>query len=138
MRSLVACTAAGVLLVAGAACSGGGEAPASTATATTAPATVPAGTAAVSPAASPPGDTPTEFESLRDALAERLDNLGANVGAVPDDIRDELVAECEALSAYVNSDDLRPLCASIAQAIDQDDPGLIDLVVNGLAELTEG
>lgn len=80
--------------------------------------------------------TPTEFELARDALSEELDRYGANIGALPDDVRDDLLASCRALDEFAASDDVDQICTAIERAIADGDPGLIDLVLNELAALT--
>ncbi len=80
--------------------------------------------------------TPTEFELARDALYQELDSYGANIGVLPDDIRDDLLASCRALDEFAASDDVDNICTAIEQAIADGDPGLIQLVLNELAALT--
>ncbi len=80
--------------------------------------------------------TPTEFELARDALYQELDSYGANIGVLPDDIRDDLLASCRALDEFAAGDDVDDICTAIAQAIADGDPGLIELVLNELAALT--
>ena len=77
-----------------------------------------------------------EFELARDALYQELDSYGANIGVLPDDVRDDLLASCRALDEFAASDDVDDICAAIEQAIADGDPGLIDLVLNELAALT--
>lgn len=84
------------------------------------------------------GETPPSpegFTMARDDLVEELDSIGVNIGIVPADIRDDLLEQCRELEAYVDPQRLDPLCNGISQAIDENDPGLIDLVVNELATL---
>ena len=81
-------------------------------------------------------EAPTEFEVARDALYQELDSYGANIGVLPDDVRDDLLASCRALDEFAASDDVDDICAAIEQAIADGDPGLIDLVLNELAALT--
>ena len=80
--------------------------------------------------------TPTEFELARDALYQELDSYGANIGVLPDDVRDDLLASCRALGEFAASDDVDNICTAIEQAIADGDPGLIQLVLNELAALT--
>ena len=82
------------------------------------------------------GGTPTEFELARDALSEELDSYGANIGILPDDVRDSVLASCHALDEFAASDDVDEICTAIERAIEDGDPGLIELVLNELAELT--
>lgn len=79
--------------------------------------------------------TPTGFEALRDALRDRLDTIGVNIAAVPDDVRDQILASCRELEAFVERDRIERACEAIEQAIEGGDPGLIDLVLEQLAEL---
>ncbi len=80
--------------------------------------------------------TPTEFELARDSLYQELDGYGANIGVLPDDIRDVLLASCRALDELAESDDVDEICTAIEQAIADGDPGLIEIVLNELAALT--
>ena len=77
-----------------------------------------------------------EFELARDALFQELDSYGANIGVLPDDIRDDLLASCYALDEFAAGDDVDEICMAIEQAIADGDPGLIELVLNELAALT--
>ena len=91
---------------------------------------------APTPAGTAIGDgTPTEFELARDELYQDLDSYGANIGVLPDDIRDDVLASCRALDEFAESDDVDQICTAIEQAITDGDPGLIDLVLNELAAL---
>ncbi len=92
--------------------------------------TAPRGTATVGPE-----DTPTEFEALRDDLSAQLDAIGVNIGDVPDDIRDQILASCRELGRFTDAERVEEVCEAIERAIEDDDPGLIDLVVEQLAEL---
>ncbi len=85
---------------------------------------------------SPNGPNAIEFELARDALYQELDNYGANIGFLPDDVRDDLLASCHALDELAASDDVDEICTAIERAIADGDPGLIDLVLNELAALT--
>lgn len=82
-----------------------------------------------------PTATPGDFEKARDGLVRDLDNIGANIGSVPDDIRASLIATCQELGAYVDRETIDRICPAIGQAIDASDPGLIDLIVEELAAL---
>ena len=82
--------------------------------------------------------TPTEFELARDSLYQELDGYGANIGVLPDDIRDDLLASCRALGEFAASDDVDEICTAIERAIADGDPGLIEIVLNELAALTAG
>ncbi len=81
--------------------------------------------------------TPTSFEEARDGLAAQLDAIGANIGAVPDDVREQILSLCRALGDFADRDEVDEVCQAIERAIDTDDPGLIDLVLNQLARLEE-
>ena len=90
-----------------------------------------------SPGGTKTGDeTPTAFELARDTLYQELDGYGANIGVLPDDIRDDLLASCRALDEFTSSGDVDNICAAIERAIADGDPGLIQLVLNELAALT--
>lgn len=96
------------------------------------------GTGATQPAATAADgaeNTPTEFETLRDALSDQLVGFGVNIGAVPDDVREQLLASCRELASFVERERVAELCEAIEQAIDGNDPGLVDLIVDQLAEL---
>lgn len=79
--------------------------------------------------------TPTRFEALRDALRNQLDAIGVNIGAVPGDVRDQILASCRELEAFAEGERVEEICGAIEQAMERGDPGLIDLVLNQLAEL---
>lgn len=103
---------------------------------TASPADTPAGgTTPRSTATVGPEDTPTEFETLRDELSAQLDAIGVNIGAVPDDIRDQILASCRELATFADGKRVEEMCEAIERAMENDDPGLIDLVVDQLAEL---
>ena len=80
-------------------------------------------------------DPPTTFEGQRDHLLARLDSIGVNIGIVPDDIGEQLVTSCLQLEAHVEDGPVADICASIGDAIERGDPGLIDLVMEQLADL---
>jgi phosphoglycerate-specific signal transduction histidine kinase len=82
-----------------------------------------------------PEPTPRDLDQERQRLTDQLDAIGANIGAVPEDIRDQLLARCEALVDYADAGDVEAICQSIATAIDTNDPGLIDRVLTQLAAL---
>ena len=136
------------------ACGGGGETEAPAATGTIEDANgAPSGTAAPNGSPSgteaPPGATangagatadgaaatPTAFEALRDELADDLEAIGVNIGAVPEDVREALLARCQELSAFADADLIEAICGAVARAMDSGDSGLIDLVLDELAEL---
>lgn len=83
----------------------------------------------------PTEDPPTTFGAMRDDLLARLDAIGVNIGVVPDDIGELLVSSCLELEAFVEGERVAEICASIGDAIEQGDPGLIDLVMERLADL---
>ena len=78
---------------------------------------------------------PTGFEALRDDMLAQLDAIGVNIGFVPDDIGEQLVSSCLELEAFVEGEAVAEICASITAAIERGDPGLIDLVMERLADL---
>lgn len=79
--------------------------------------------------------TPTSFEALRDTLRDRLDAIGVNIGAVPDDVHDQILGWCHELESLAQQEVVADICEAIEDAIEQGDPGLIDLVLDQLAEL---
>lgn len=83
----------------------------------------------------PTKGSPEDFARDRDALMGELDAIGANIGAVPDDIREHLLRLCQDLEQYVDPEELETVCSAIDRAIEENDPGLIDLVLNELAAL---
>lgn len=89
------------------------------------------------PIATDPSGTPISFEAFRDDLADRLDNIGANIGAVPPDVREQLLLQCEQLGNFVDHDAIEPLCRAIDTSIQNDDPGQVDNVVAQLRALEE-
>ena len=80
-------------------------------------------------------DPPTTFEAVRADLLAKLDAIGVNIGFVPDDIGEQLVNSCLQLEAFVEGERVTEICASIGDAIERGDPGLIDLVMERLADL---
>ena len=80
-------------------------------------------------------DSPTTFEAARDDILAKLDAIGVNIGIVPDDIGEQLVRSCLALEAFVQGERVAEICASITDAIERGDPGLIDLVMERIADL---
>ena len=85
------------------------------------------------------GGTPQgpSFEELRQDLLTQLDSIGANIGAVPDDIRNQILGQCRALDEFADDDEVDALCTAMQRAMDRGDPGLIDLVLENLATLEE-
>ena len=79
--------------------------------------------------------TPLSFEEARDALAQRLDAIGPNVGSVPPDVRQELLIQCGQLTSYADRQTVAQLCNAINEAFERGDPGLIDIVVRELQAL---
>lgn len=69
------------------------------------------------------------------ALIARLDSIGVSIGAVPDDVRVDLLDQCRALEAVADRDRVDEICRGINEAIQQGDPGKMELVLNRLAEL---
>jgi hypothetical protein len=111
-------------------CGGGGTNGSGSGTATSVSATEPQVTATDGAES-----TPTEFEMMRDELSDQLDAIGANIGAVPDDVRDQMLASCHELEQFVDGERVGELCDAIQRAIETDDPGLVDLIVKQFAEL---
>ena len=91
----------------------------------------------------PSGGTPDangsgpSFEELRQDLLTQLDGIGANIGAVPDDIRNQILGQCRALDEFADDDEVDALCTAMQRAMDRGDPGLIELVLENLATLEE-
>lgn len=81
--------------------------------------------------------TPHNFAEARDRLTSQLDAIGANIGAVPDDIREQLLERCRALKDFANDDDVEAICQTVEVAIDTNDPGLVDRVLQQLDQLAE-
>lgn len=79
--------------------------------------------------------TPLPFDAQRDELAERLDAIGANVGAVPPDVRQELLILCGNLVDLAERETVQQICNGLNQAFLNDDPDLLDLVVRELRNL---
>ena len=88
----------------------------------------------------PPGNGATgtagPFEAVRGALVEDLVNYRVTIGDVPPDVGARLLADCEQLETFADSDRVEDICTAIEQAMANADPGLIDLVLDELAELT--
>ena len=81
--------------------------------------------------------TPTSFQALRDNLADRLDVIKVNITAVPDDIQRQIVDLCQELDAFIDEDRVEEICGALDEAFDRGDPGRIDRVLAGLAELED-
>lgn len=92
------------------------------------------GGATATPGAETPA-TPSTFDDLRGALLERLDAFGVNIGAVPPDVRAQILGLCRQLEQFVDEDTVDELCGAVERAMEQNDPGLIDLVIEDLAAL---
>ena len=76
------------------------------------------------------------FEAARDALVEDLVNYRVTIGDVPDDVGARLLTDCEQLRLFVDRDRVDGICEAIRQAMENNDPGLIDRVLEELAVLT--
>ncbi|OGO50780.1 MAG: hypothetical protein A2148_03580 [Chloroflexi bacterium RBG_16_68_14] len=117
---------------------GDGTAPTATPTESRADTATPTPSQSPAPTSTPTVEgTPTRFQALRDQLRGQLEAIGDNIGAIPDDIRAGLLARCHELEEFVAPEVIADICGAIEQAIEGDDPGLIDLVLDRLAELTE-
>jgi len=81
--------------------------------------------------------TPRDFSEARERLSSQLDAIGANIGAVPDDIREQLVERCRAIEEFADAGDVEAICREVELAIESNDPGLIDRVLEQLAALEE-
>jgi len=75
------------------------------------------------------------FEQLRNSLISRLDGVGPNIGAMPDDVLNQILNNCHELEKFVDEGDINRLCDAIKRARDTNDPGLIDQIVAQLAQL---
>jgi hypothetical protein len=101
-------------------------------------ATPPAATATGNgaPTRPPTGQTPGSFEQARQSLIARLQDYSATIGALPDDLLAELLAQCDALAQA--SDDAagaQEICADIERAARVGDPGLVDRAIDRLGQL---
>ncbi len=76
------------------------------------------------------------FEAARDALVEDLVNYRVTIGDVPPDVGARLLADCEQLETFADTNRVEDICTAIEQAMESADPGLIDRVLTELAELT--
>ena len=81
-------------------------------------------------------DTAAALETARAGLRSDLENYGANIGSLPDDIRADLLASCWELQSYAADDAVDDICSAVERAIDNADPGLIALILNELNALT--
>jgi hypothetical protein len=81
--------------------------------------------------------SPTAFEEARDSFAARVQAIGPNIGSVPDDIRGDLLTQCEALGEYADGGDVDDICSAVERAMNTGDFGLIDLILLDLAGLEE-
>ena len=116
----------------------GGETPEASATPNGSTTPVADGTPAVPTFPIDAGEpTPRDLDTARDRLSTQLDEIGVNIGAVPDDIRDQLLDRCTVLKDFADDGDVDAICQTISQAIDTNDPGLIDRVLGQLTELEE-
>ena len=79
--------------------------------------------------------TPASLPELRGELSNRLDGIGVNIGAVPDDVREQLLASCRQLERFVERERVDQICQTIEDAIEQGDPGLLDRAVQQIEEL---
>jgi hypothetical protein len=114
----------------------GGETPdGSTTPGSTATTPVLDGTAVPTFPVDPGEPTPRDLDGARERLSTQLDAIGANIGAVPDDIRGQLLDRCEVLKQFADDGDVEAICQTIEQAIETNDPGLIDRVLSQLADL---
>ena len=89
------------------------------------------------PVPTDPSGTPVPFEVLRDDLADELDAIGPNIGAVPPDVQQQLLVQCGQLVNFVDRDEVAPLCNAIDKAIERNDPGSVDNIVDLLRALKE-
>jgi hypothetical protein len=103
------------------ACGGGNGGNSATATTTT---TATAATTATGP-----------FAQLRDALRNRLNGIGVNIGSVPDDILNQILNQCHGLEEFADQNRVTDLCDAIRRARDTNDVGLIDQIVTQLGQL---
>ena len=81
--------------------------------------------------------TPYSFAEFRDQFVSRLDAIGPNIGYVPPDVRQELLAQCREIALYVRQDAVTPLCDAISRAMDENDPDLLDVTIRQLQALED-
>ncbi len=79
--------------------------------------------------------TPTSFGALRGELQDRLDGIGVNIGGMPDDVRQELLAFCLQLETFADGGEVAEICGLLEDAIEQGDPEILDTVLDRLAGL---
>jgi hypothetical protein len=75
------------------------------------------------------------FEDVRDELVDRLDTIGTNIDAVPDDIKARIKTSCRNLETFIGEDNTNELCDTLDEGLDRADPGRIDRVLDELATL---
>jgi hypothetical protein len=75
------------------------------------------------------------FAQLRDALRNRLNGIGINIGSVPDDILNQILNQCHELAKFADQNRVTDLCTAIRRARDTNDVGLIDQILTQLAQL---
>lgn len=100
--------------------------------------TVDPGSTVVSPVETVPvfdEETPTSLDALKGELTERLEGYGVNIGAVPNDVRQHLLNLCGQLETFVDSGAVEEICSAIDDAIEQNDPELMDAILESLSAL---
>ena len=76
------------------------------------------------------------FQELRSSVSSQLDGIGVNIGQVPDDVLNKLLSQCHELQKYADQTRVNNLCDAIKRAHDNNDPALVDQIVQQFAELT--
>jgi hypothetical protein len=100
--------------------------------------TPPAATAtSLLPGGNTDAPTPSSLDEARDELTAQLDAIGVNIGAVPDDIRADLLEDCGALTQFADEDEVEGICRAIEEAIDANDPGQIDRILSRIEDLEQ-
>ncbi len=79
--------------------------------------------------------TPPTSAAFLEGFTARLDAIGPNIDSVPADVQIQILTECGLLSNYADRDTVAQLCNAIAKAMENHDPGLLDLVVDELLDL---
>jgi hypothetical protein len=76
-----------------------------------------------------------EFPAVRDGLADQLESIGVNIGAVPEDFRRAILADCASLASRADDDDVEAICSAIGEAMDRNDSGRVDRIIAELRAL---
>ncbi len=79
----------------------------------------------------------TNFEQLRDALRNRLNGIGVNIGVVPDDVLNQILNQCHELEQFTDQTRVNDLCTAVRRARDTNDVGLLDQIVTQIGQLKQ-